>query len=48
MKDILKLIMYADGENSLIEIADRINVYAGNLIPIAEQFLEKNLFEIVS
>ncbi|NLA91182.1 MAG: DUF4910 domain-containing protein [Synergistaceae bacterium] len=42
----MNLLAYADGENDLIDIAERIGVPAEELVPIAEKFLSHGLLEI--
>lgn len=45
IKKLKDLIAYADGNHDLIDIAEVINVYAGDLIPIAKQLVEIGLLE---
>lgn len=47
VQEILSLIAYADGNHTLLEIADKIGVFAGDLVPIVKKILEANLFDKV-
>jgi aminopeptidase-like protein len=47
VRDMMNCISYADGKHTLIEIAEKINVYAGDLIPIVKKMLAADLFEEV-
>ena len=47
VRDMMNLIAYADGQHDLIEIANIIGVYAGELIPIAHKLQENDLFEVL-
>ena len=37
---------YADGKNDLIEIADILNLYAGDLIEYIPKLMTRNLIDI--
>jgi aminopeptidase-like protein len=41
----MHILQYADGNHDLIDLAERIGVYAENCIPIIEQLLEEKLLE---
>ena len=43
VKNMMNLIAYADGEHDLIDIAETIGVYAGELVPITKKLLESNI-----
>jgi len=45
IKNMMNFIAYADGNHDLIEIAEKINVYAGELLPIAARLLQVDLLE---
>jgi aminopeptidase-like protein len=45
VRNMMNFIAYADGKHSLIEIANIIGVYAGDLIPIIKQLTEAELLE---
>jgi aminopeptidase-like protein len=45
---MMNVIAYADGKNSLLDIAIKIDTYMGELIPIAEQLLEAGVLEVFS
>lgn len=42
----MNLLAYADGEHSLVDIAERIGTPAEELIPLVEKFLEHGLLQI--
>ena len=42
---MMNLIAYADGTNSLLDIANKINVYMGDLIPIVENLVSADVLE---
>lgn len=42
---MMNFIAYADGTQDLISIADIIGVYAGTLIPMAQQLKNNNLIK---
>lgn len=48
VKDMMNLLAYADGERSLLEIAEKIQVPMGDLIPIVKQLEEKTLLKRLS
>jgi aminopeptidase-like protein len=48
VNSMMNVIAYADGKNSLLDIAIKINTYMGELIPIAEQLLEAGVLEVFS
>ena len=43
IQDMMNFMAYADGKNSLLEIAERIGADALNLIPIAQKLLDNGL-----
>lgn len=45
VQETLSLIAYADGNHTLLDIADKIGVFAGDLIPLVKKILEANLFD---
>lgn len=45
VKDMMNLLAYADGERSLLEIAEKIQVPMGDLIPIVKQLEEETLLK---
>jgi aminopeptidase-like protein len=47
VQETLSLIAYADGNHTLLEIANKIGVFAGDLIPLVKKILEANLFDTV-
>lgn len=47
VRNMINFIAYADGNHDLLEIADIIDIYAGDLIPIVQQLREKGLLETV-
>lgn len=48
IKNMLNLIAYADGEKDLIGIAEILNIFAGELVPIANKLVEADLLEVIS
>ncbi len=45
VRNMMNLIAYADEEHDLIDIAEIVGVYAGELIPIAKQLFEANVLD---
>lgn len=45
VKDMMNLIAYADGATSMLDIADRIGIYMGELVPIAHQLVREGVLE---
>nr|WP_238481333.1 DUF4910 domain-containing protein [Motilimonas sp. E26] len=43
VQDMMNLLAYADGSLDLIGIGDKINAYAGNLLPIVEKLVYEGL-----
>ncbi len=43
VRDMMNLLAYADGENDLLDIGDKIGVYAYNLLPIANRLVDEGL-----
>ena len=46
-RNMRNLIAYADGSTCLLDIASKIGVYLGDLIPIAEQLKSAGIFDVV-
>jgi aminopeptidase-like protein len=46
VRTMMNLIAYADGTQDLLAIAERVGVYAEDLIPIARTLLENGLLEV--
>ena len=46
-RNMRNLIAYADGSTSLLDIASKIGVYLGDLIPIAEKLKSAGIFDVV-
>lgn len=46
VRNMMNLIAYADGNHDLVDIAEIIGVYAGDLVDIANQLLDAGLFII--
>ena len=44
-KLILDIMTYCDGSMDLIDLADKLNIYAIELIPILNSLKEENLIE---
>ena len=47
VKPMMDFIAYADGNNDLIDISNRINVSVWELYPIIERLLKADLLEVV-
>jgi len=45
IEDMMNIIIYSDGNNDLLSIAELSGVYVGKLIPIAKKLLEEDLLE---
>jgi len=46
IRTMMNFITYCDGNHTLIEIADKIEVYAINLLPLADKLLKEKLLTI--
>ena len=46
VKTMMDFLAYCDGDHDLIEVADRIGVYAGDLIHIAQRLLAADVVAI--
>ena len=46
-KLILDIMTYCDGTMDIIDLAEKLNIYAVNLIPILDSLKEDNLIEQV-
>lgn len=44
---MMNLLAYADGTEDLLGVADRLGVYAGDLVPLAERLHAEGLLEVV-
>ncbi len=44
----MNFIAYADGTMDLIEIAEKINCYALDILNIADKLLENDLIEVIN
>jgi hypothetical protein len=47
VRTMMNFIAYADGAHSLLDIAEKIGVYAGEMIPLAQKLQQNSLFESV-
>jgi aminopeptidase-like protein len=47
VRNMMNFIAYADGFCDLIDIADKIDIYCGDLIPMAEKLQKENLLNII-
>jgi aminopeptidase-like protein len=47
VKDMMNLLAYADGSNTLLEIAERIQIPMWTLFPLVKTFKQEDLLEVV-
>jgi aminopeptidase-like protein len=47
VRDMMNMLAYADGSNTLLEIAERINVQMWDLLPLVERLKGEDLLEVI-